>query len=205
MSLSHDKYIAKKVFRWVGLPTPDYILVTNPNKIPSIDLEYPLFIKPAHEGTSIGINENARVEDEISLEKQVQWVWDKIRAPILIEKFIEGLEFTISILGNEVLPIIEIFSPTSYYSNSQKEGNHDFIYRVCPAKITEEKKQELQRTALDAMKELELHDFSRMDLRMIRKMIFIYSKLIRFRYFIPIQNKRHLYVHHSMLDIHMKA
>ncbi|HEY59458.1 MAG TPA: ATP-grasp domain-containing protein [Anaerolineae bacterium] len=166
MSLSHNKYMAKKIFHWVGLPTSDFILVTKPDEMPSIDLEYPLFVKPAHEGTSIGINENALVQDKQNLLKQVQWVWSKVKAPILIENYIEGREFTISILGNEVLPIIEIVSPTGYYSNSQKEDENSEVYRVCPAQISKEKKQELQIVALEAMEVLELYDLCRMDLRM---------------------------------------
>ncbi|MCJ7623132.1 MAG: ATP-grasp domain-containing protein [Anaerolineaceae bacterium] len=166
MSLSHNKFMAKKVFHWVGLPTPDFILVNNPAEIPTIDFAYPLFVKPAHEGTSIGINENAKIWDYDSLVKQVSWAWSKVRAPILIEPYIEGREFTASVLGRQVLPIIEIISPTGYYSHGQKEDEKSAVYRVCPAEISEEKKQEIERTALEAMEALELHDWCRMDLRM---------------------------------------
>lgn len=165
-SLSHNKHMAKKIFRWVGLPTTDFVLVTKQDEIPSIDLEYPLFIKPAHEGTSIGINGNAVVQDEESLFKQVQWVWSKVKAPILIEEYIAGREFTISILGNEVLPIIEIVSPTGYYSHAQKEDEHSEVYRVCPAQVSKEKMRELQKIASEAMEALELYDLCRTDLRM---------------------------------------
>ena len=166
MSLSHNKYMAKKVFRWVGLPTADFVLVHNPDELPNIEMEFPLFVKPAHEGTSIGINENALVRDRASLERQVAWAWGKVKAPILIEKYIEGREFTISILGDRVLPIIEIVSPTGYYSHGQKEDENSEVYRVCPAQIDAEKRQELEQTALHAMQALELHDLCRMDLRM---------------------------------------
>ena len=86
MSLSHNKFMAKKVFRWVCLPTADFVVVENPDEIPPIEMEYPLFVKPTHEGTSIGIDENALVRDYDSLVKQVKWVWNEVKTPILIEK-----------------------------------------------------------------------------------------------------------------------
>lgn len=166
MSLSHNKYMAKKVFRWVGLPTPEFEVVNNPEEIPDIEIEFPLFVKPTHEGTSIGINENALVKDYESLVRQVKWAWNEVKAPILIEKYIEGREFTVSIMGDRVLPIIEIVSPTGYYSHFQKEDENSLVYRICPAKLTPEKQAEIEKTALGAMRALELQDFCRMDLRM---------------------------------------
>jgi D-alanine-D-alanine ligase len=166
MSLSHNKAMAKKIFRWVGLPTADFVVVSHPDKIPPVEIEYPLFVKPTHEGTSIGINENAVVYDYDSLVKQVKWAWNEVKAPILIEKYIQGREFTVSVLGERVLPIIEIISPTGYYSHGQKEDENSPVYRVCPAELTPEKQAEIERIALGAMQALELYDLCRMDLRM---------------------------------------
>jgi D-alanine-D-alanine ligase len=166
MSLAHNKYMAKKIFGWVGLPTADYYLVTDPTQVPTNHLVYPLFVKPAHEGTSIGINKDARVSTYENLVKQVGWVWKKLKSPVLVEQYVDGREFTISILGKEILPIIEIVSPTGFYSNEQKEDDNFEVYRVCPADIPEEKADELRRIAMAAMQALELHDFCRLDLRM---------------------------------------
>ena len=71
-----------------------------------------------------------------------------------------------SILGNEVLPIIEIKTPTGFYSNRQKEIDPTGVVRVCPAEIPIEKAKDIQRVARAAMKELELMDFCRVDMRM---------------------------------------
>ena len=166
MSLSHNKFIAKRIFRWAGLPTAESIQVKDPNVIPKIGFEYPMFVKPVHAGTSIGINENSVVRDKPTLINQIQWVWDKVQAPILVEKFIEGREFTISIIGREVLPIIEIVSPTGYYSNEQKRQENSGVYRKCPADLSKVKLEELQQIALNTMEVLELHDFCRMDIRL---------------------------------------
>jgi len=58
-----------------------------------------------------------------------------------VEEYIEGREFTIGILGDEVLPIVEIISPTGYYSNEQKEDLESEVYRVCPCSNSPPRKQ----------------------------------------------------------------
>lgn len=166
MSLSHNKFIAKRIFRWAGLPTADSIIVNDPNDIPNINFKYPVFVKPVHAGTSIGINEKSIVRNENFLFNQIQWAWNKVRAPVLVEQYIEGREFTISVIGEEVLPIIEIVSPTGYYSNEQKRQENSCVYRKCPTDLSKANIQELQQVSLNAMEILNLYDFCRLDVRM---------------------------------------
>ena len=166
MSLSHNKHIAKRIFRCSGLPTANFFVLNHPQELADHKLHYPLFVKPAYEGSSIAINENALVKNYTELIKQVAWVWDQIHAHILVEEYVEGREFTIGILGNEVLPIVEIISPTGFYSNEQKEDLESEVYRVCPAKLSPEKTAEFQALALRAKEVLELEDVCRMDMRM---------------------------------------
>jgi D-alanine-D-alanine ligase len=166
MCLSHNKHIAKRIFRCSGLPTADFLVLHQPGDLKEHKLNYPLFVKPAFEGSSIGINENALVHNRQELEKQVQWVWENCHADILVEEYIEGREFTIGILGEEVLPIVEIVSPTGFYSNEQKEDLESEVYRVCPAHLPQDKTEEFQALALKAKHILELEDVCRMDMRM---------------------------------------
>ena len=166
MSLSHNKYIAKKVFNREGVPTPPFFLVEDPYVLPAFDIPFPLFVKPSHEGTSIGINENAIVYDRESLLRQIEWVYGIVHAPILVEQYISGREFTVSILGAEVLPVIEIRTPTGYYTNRQKEIDPAGVVRVCPAELSYEKLDEIHTIARTAMKVLELSDIARVDMRM---------------------------------------
>jgi D-alanine-D-alanine ligase len=166
MSLSHNKHIAKRIFRCSGLPTANFFVLHEPSELKDQKLNYPLFVKPAYEGSSIGINENALVHNRAELEKQVQWEWENIHGCILVEEYIEGREFTIGILGDEVLPIVEIISPTGYYSNEQKEDLESEVYRVCPAQLPAEKTDEFRTLALKAKHCLELEDVCRMDMRM---------------------------------------
>lgn len=166
MMLSHNKHIAKSQFMMAGLPTAKFMVVDDARNIPESDLKYPMFVKPAFEGSSIGINESAVVTSYAELVKQVSWVIHSLHTLVLVEEFIEGREFTIGILGNEPLPIVEIFSPTGYYSNSQKEDFASEVYRVCPAQLSYLQTKEFQELALRAKKVLNLEDVCRMDMRM---------------------------------------
>jgi D-alanine-D-alanine ligase len=88
---------------------------------------------------------------------------------ILIEDYIQGREFTIGILGDEVLPIVEIVSPTGFYSASQKEDLHSEVYRICPAPLTAAQTEEFKTLARQAMHVLKLYDVCRMDMRLDEK------------------------------------
>lgn len=166
MMLSHNKHVAKSQFMLAGLPTAKYMVVDDAKNIPESDLRYPMFVKPAFEGSSIGINESAVVTNYHELEKQVSWVIDSLHTLVLVEEFIEGREFTIGVLGDEALPVVEIFSPTGFYSNSQKEDFASEVYRVCPAQLTYLQTKEFQSMALRAKRVLNLEDVCRMDMRM---------------------------------------
>lgn len=166
MSLSHNKHVAKRMFRYAGLPTANFFVVNDPENIPENNLRFPMFVKPAYEGSSIGINETALVHTPEELEKQIRWVWDNLHSLVLVEEYIKGREFTIGMLGNEVLPIVEIVSPTGFYDNAQKEDLESEVYRVCPANLSEEKTHEFQQIALRAKQILQLEDVCRMDMRM---------------------------------------
>jgi D-alanine-D-alanine ligase len=85
---------------------------------------------------------------------------------VLIEEYIIGREFTIGILGDEALPIVEIVSPTGFYSNEQKEDLESEVYRICPAPLSPEQTKEFQTLALRAKQVLGLEDVCRMDMRM---------------------------------------
>jgi len=73
-------------------------------------------------------------------------ILNTIHSKVLVEEYIEGREFTIGILGNEVLPIVEIISPTGFYDREQKEDLHSEVYRICPADLPVDKNP---RTAAD--------------------------------------------------------
>ncbi len=165
MSLAHNKDYTKRILLQNNLPTGRFFIVNDPDHIPPFDIRYPLFVKPAHEGSSIGINNKAIVNNKQELEAQVHWVWDLVRSKVLVEEYIKGREVTISILANEILPIVEIISPIGFYSIEQKESNEHVISRVCPANLPKDLEVRMQHAVLQAMQALALDDFSRFDIR----------------------------------------
>lgn len=165
MMLSHNKHIAKNQFLQAGLPTAKFMVVDDPKNIPESSLRYPMFVKPAFEGSSIGIPESALVNNYNELVQQINWLVETLHTLVLVEEYIEGREFTIGILGDEALPVVELFSPSGFYSHSLKEQNLSEFYRECPAKITYMQTKEFQQIALQAKKALFLEDVCRMDLR----------------------------------------
>jgi len=169
MSLAHNKQIAKQMFRYAGLPTSNFFVMSSMEDLDGNGLRFPLFVKPASEGSSIGINDKAVVHDHEELKHQAGMILNTIHSKVLVEEYIEGREFTIGILGDEVLPIVEIISPTGFYDREQKEDIESEVYRICPADLPEEKTREFQEIALRAKKILNLEDVCRMDLRMDRE------------------------------------
>jgi len=165
MMLSHNKHIAKNQFLQAGLPTAKYMIVDDAKNIPESNLRYPMFVKPAFEGSSIGIPDSALVHNYSELVKQVSWLINTLHTLVLVEEYIEGREFTIGILGDEALPIVELFSPIGFYSHNQKEEFPNEVYRVCPADLTYIQTKEFQEIALQAKKALYLEDLCRMDMR----------------------------------------
>ena len=99
MMLSHNKHLAKRQFLTYGLPTAKFMVISDESSIPESDLRYPMFVKPASEGSSIGINQHAVVRNYAELVKQVKWALEMTHALVLVEEYIEGREFTIGVLG----------------------------------------------------------------------------------------------------------
>ena len=166
MLYSHNKQMAKKVFQAHGLPTANFIVVDDPDHYSSAGLCFPLFVKPASEGSSVGVDDHAIVHNAADLAHQIQWAWSMIHAPILVEEYVAGREFTIGVLGDEALPVVEIVSPIGFYSHAQKEDADSQTYRLCPAPLTDEFTLELQTLARRAKQVLHLRDLCRMDLRL---------------------------------------
>lgn len=166
MSLSHNKAVAKKMFRDTHIPTANFVVVRDGLNIPSHKMNYPLFVKPGAEGSSIGINDAALVRNEEELMRQVMFLRSFIDSLILVEEYVEGREFTIGILGDEVLPIVEIISPIGFYSYTQKEDHNSQVVRVCPAQLSSEQTSEFKKLARRSMSVLHLYDVCRLDMRM---------------------------------------
>ncbi|MCM8795987.1 MAG: ATP-grasp domain-containing protein [Candidatus Omnitrophica bacterium] len=173
LGITLDKIIAKKIFIAEGIPTPKYFEVKDPNSPIILDhMEFPMIVKPRFEGSSKGLTDNSRVENEAELKRQIEYIIGNYKQPALIEEFISGNEFTVAIIGNdppEVLPVVqiqidgEIELDKKFYTFGHISS--DKLQYLCPAKIDEDLKKRISEIALAAYQAVECRDFGRVDIR----------------------------------------
>ena len=111
LTLAHHKARAKQVFHAAGVPTPDWC-VAEPGAPFTAPGSGPWFVKPVHEGSSMGISEASLCTTAADLEAHVHELHARYAQPALVERFLTGREFTVAVLGNGVeahaLPLVEI-------------------------------------------------------------------------------------------------
>jgi len=180
LALALDKTRSKQIFAYEGIPTPAWQLFRDADAPLSAGLRFPLIVKPNHEGSAKGILKESVVEDEPSLRRQVRRVLEQYRQAALVEEFIDGLELTVGVLGNDdarALPILEIdFSGCQqsgefFYSWRMKEYQGDAAQGLdprfhCPARLSAELTAKVQDVALRAHRALGCRDLSRTDIRL---------------------------------------
>lgn len=177
LAVSLDKPTAKKLLACHGVPTPRFRVVPPGGRADLRGLRFPLFVKPAHEGSSMGITPDSVCHDRASLDEQVSRVHRLYRQEALVEEFIDGREFTVGIVGNTdplILPILEInfqLCPPEHgpvYSYQFKTEWDADEYYLCPAPVSDELAARLRQTALDAYRALGCRDVGRVDIRLGR-------------------------------------
>jgi len=161
--LAFNKAITQNLFKKNNINIPPYVTLSKGDQF---DVEAvtdalgvcPLIVKPACEGSSIGIT-LVKKEGELDEALQCAWRYDDM---VLVEKYIQGRELTVSILGHEALPVVEICPKHSFFNFEATYTKEETEY-IVPAKITDDKTRELQQVALKAHKTLGCEDFSRVD------------------------------------------
>lgn len=144
------------------------ILINNNILVPQIfdstNFAFPVIVKPANNGSSIGVS---IVHDSKQLEEAIKKV-EEIDSKVIIEEYINGREFSVAILDNKALPIIEIKPKVGFYDykNKYQEG---LTEEICPADLDEEKTREIQDIALKVHHVLKLGTYSRIDFIMSSK------------------------------------
>ena len=169
LGLSLDKALAKAIALSHGVATPPYLKVDNVDVLEAIDLTFPLFVKPNCEGSSMGIGEGALVKDHDQLRRAVTRILKRYREPALVERFMEGREFTVGLLGNghdlQVLPVLEVVLPQGAHSYGYQSKDEDTGVLRCPAEIPEDLAEEMKRMAVAVYRALECRDLARVDFR----------------------------------------
>ncbi len=160
-ALAMDKLRTKKVLQASGLPTPQYLVLTedfDPDYV-TATLGLPIMVKPALEGSSIGMTKVIETDQLSSAFNDAA----KYDGDVLAEQWIQGQEYTVSILGNEILPVIRLESPNVFYDFDAKYKATTTKYH-CPAGLTVEQESQLQRLALAAFNALGAAGWGRVDI-----------------------------------------
>jgi D-alanine-D-alanine ligase len=146
-ALAMDKFRTKLVWQAMSLPVPDFNLLTPASDWNAVvrQLGLPLFVKPANEGSSVGISKVKRVEDLPAAYAEAA----KHDAIVLAERFIGGGEYTAAILGKQALPTIRIVPANEFYDYEAKYLRNDTQY-LCPSDLSAEKEAEMQQLAQQA-------------------------------------------------------
>lgn len=164
-SLSMDKQMTKKIWHFEGLPTPTSMPITHETDLGELveKLGLPLIIKPAREGSTIGIT---KVESMEQLKPACDLALDYDNSA-MAEKFIKGRELTVPLIGSgknaKALPIIEIIAPDGNYDYEHKYISNDTQY-ICPADLDETLTKQIQDIALQSYLTLDCDGWARADL-----------------------------------------
>ena len=165
-ALAMDKLRTKRIWSAEKLPTAPWELLTKDTnfKITARRLGLPLFVKPASEGSSVGMSKVKRAGDlEEAFALAVNY--DPV---VIAEKFIDGPELTVGILGEQVLPVIRIETPREFYDYEAKYIANDTRYLI-PAGLSAKKEQEIRALCLDAFRALGCRGWGRVDLMLDRR------------------------------------
>jgi len=166
-ALGMDKWRTKLLWRSVGLPIPDYAMLTADSDFAAVEakLGLPVFVKPDCEGSSIGIT---KVKQPGGL--QAAYLEAARHDPVVLaERAILGGEYTVGIIGSgeemQALPIIKIEPATEFYDYDAKYLREDTAYR-CPCGLPEARELELRAQALEAFRVIGCRGWGRVDFLM---------------------------------------
>jgi D-alanine-D-alanine ligase len=160
-----DKLRSKLMWQAKGLPTPPYELLDAKSDLPALArrLGLPIMVKPVNEGSSIGMSK-VRVVDALGKAYALAAKYDRV---VMAEKFIEGIELTCGVLGEQALPLIRLETPRDFYDYEAKYVANDTRY-IIPCGLATAKEREVQALCLEAFRTLDCTGWGRVDLMLDR-------------------------------------
>lgn len=190
-AISLDKTLTKRIWRDRRLPVAPFQEFSSGDEPLRPELKFPLFVKPAREGTGMGVDLKAIVNNEKELRERVRYVINTYQQPALVETFLSGREFTVGILGRSDaklfsrhpewyekdgfhrFPVLELDSSRSVTPNvysqaakSKEVGEEGAPGYICPAVLDPELEKKLKHFAWRAHQVLGALDVSRTDIRL---------------------------------------
>jgi D-alanine-D-alanine ligase len=161
-ALAMNKILAKQLFNSHGIPTPRWASVSNEDTFePVFRIPYPLVVKPADQGSTIGVSIVQSTDD---LPHAIQTALEYSDS-ILAEEYIPGREITVGILGDEPLEVVEIRPKSGFYDYRSKYTKGETQY-LSPAPIPFEVRELVRNTGLRAHSALKCAGGTRVDLRL---------------------------------------
>jgi D-alanine-D-alanine ligase len=159
-AIAMDKWRTKLVWQAAGLPIPEYEALTAPTDWNAVadHLDLPLFVKPASEGSSVGVTKVKTVEDLPAAYAEAA-KHDKV---VIAESFMSGGEYTVAILNGQALPVIKIEPANEFYDYESKYLRDDTRY-LCPCGLDGEDEAEMQRLAQQAFELIGGQGWGRVD------------------------------------------
>jgi D-alanine-D-alanine ligase len=196
LSLALDKPMTKRVLAYHDLPTPAFQVFERVNEPLSEDMTFPMFVKPSREGTGMGVSGKSIVHNETELREQIEYILQRYQQTALVEKYIEGREVTVGVVGNLTgvvarrmpdnvdarriqagllfLPPMEVdlqpfVESDIVYSNRLKVDLADQLNYICPAPLDDELVGELNWLTAAVFRVTGALDVSRIDFRLDAK------------------------------------
>ncbi|HOE35720.1 MAG: hypothetical protein GX415_05445 [Chloroflexi bacterium] len=193
LALTLDKSMTKRILAWHGLPTPDFQSFERVDEPLDEGMTFPLFVKPSREGTGMGISYDSIVHNEAELRRQLEFILRTYQQSALVEKFIEGREITVGMVGNLIGPVarripvnenaqriqagLHFMPPMEVdlkpyllsdgvYDNRLKTALAADLTYLCPAPIEEELVDELNWLAAAVFRVTGALDVARVDFRL---------------------------------------
>ena len=173
-ALCLDKAITKRVLSTHGIPTPPFQVFRSPRERRNPRLRFPLFVKPNHEGSGMGVTPKSIVHDEAELRTEVSRAVETYQQEALVERYIEGREVTCGLVGNEnprVFPVLEIDLSTcppdqlGLYTNLIKHDIPETPTYRCPAPLDEAMTMMVKRLTVEVFHAVGALDVARVDFR----------------------------------------
>jgi D-alanine-D-alanine ligase len=162
-ALAMDKWRTKLVWTSSAIPTPRYRVVDAASDWWAIvaELGLPLIVKPAREGSTIGISKVAKVDhDEMAIAYRAAAEHDDL---VIVEEFVAGVELTVGVLGERALPLIRIEAPQGNYDYHNKYFSDETKY-FCPCGIDAKVESAIQAQSMDAFRIIGCTGWGRLDL-----------------------------------------
>ncbi len=194
LALALDKPMTKRVLAYHDLPTPPFQSFERLTEELDPAMTFPLFVKPSREGTGMGVSSQSIVRDEAQLRAQLRTIFERYDQPALVERFIEGRELTMGVVGNLVTPVarripdddeaprvskgLHLFPPleidmsrypqeeAGVYTSRIKVDLVDNFHYLCPAPVDAELLEELRWLTAAVFRVTDCLDVARVDFRL---------------------------------------